>query len=71
MGNILLSVLPFLQGLYIFLVYAVYNSEVRNAIKRIKEKRKALSFTVSQKAYSDILTNIFMFQLEKNTMPIQ
>ncbi|XP_055360447.1 adhesion G-protein coupled receptor D2 isoform X2 [Betta splendens] len=32
------------QGLYIFLVYAVYNSEVRNAIKRIKEKRKALSF---------------------------
>ncbi|XP_061115494.1 adhesion G-protein coupled receptor D2 isoform X1 [Conger conger] len=33
------------QGLYIFLVYAVYNSEVRNAIRRIKEKRKALSFT--------------------------
>ncbi|XP_053727789.1 adhesion G-protein coupled receptor D2 isoform X3 [Synchiropus splendidus] len=33
------------QGLYIFLVYAVYNSEVRSAIKRIKEKRKALSFT--------------------------
>ncbi|XP_017288463.1 adhesion G-protein coupled receptor D2 isoform X1 [Kryptolebias marmoratus] len=33
------------QGLYIFLVYAVYNSEVRNALKRIKEKRKALSFT--------------------------
>ncbi|TKS78032.1 Adhesion G-protein coupled receptor D2 [Collichthys lucidus] len=33
------------QGLYIFFVYAVYNSEVRNAIKRIKEKRKALSFT--------------------------
>ncbi|KAM3611803.1 uncharacterized protein V6R79_024430 [Siganus canaliculatus] len=36
------------QGLYIFLVYAVYNSEVRNAIKRIKEKRKALSFTVTE-----------------------
>ncbi|TRY59978.1 hypothetical protein DNTS_021931 [Danionella cerebrum] len=33
------------QGLYIFLVYAVYNSEVRNAIKRIQDKRKALSFT--------------------------
>ncbi|GAA6068763.1 adhesion G-protein coupled receptor D2 isoform X1, partial [Tachysurus ichikawai] len=32
-------------GLYIFLVYAVYNSEVQNAIKRIQEKRKALSFT--------------------------
>ncbi|XP_068590357.1 adhesion G-protein coupled receptor D2 isoform X2 [Cebidichthys violaceus] len=38
-------VLNALQGLYIFFVYAVYNSEVRNAIKRIKEKRKALSFT--------------------------
>ncbi|CAG01305.1 unnamed protein product [Tetraodon nigroviridis] len=36
-----------MEGLYIFLVYAVYNSEVRNAIKRIKEKRKALSFMVS------------------------
>ncbi|KAL4622638.1 adhesion G-protein coupled receptor D2 [Arapaima gigas] len=33
------------QGLFIFLVYAVYNSEVRTAIRRIKEKRKALSFT--------------------------
>ncbi|XP_051760044.1 adhesion G-protein coupled receptor D2 [Ctenopharyngodon idella] len=33
------------QGLYIFLVYAVYNSEVRNAIRRIQDKRKALSFT--------------------------
>ncbi|XP_060787198.1 adhesion G-protein coupled receptor D2 isoform X6 [Neoarius graeffei] len=33
------------QGLYIFLVYAVYNSEVKSAIKRIQEKRKALSFT--------------------------
>ncbi|XP_051964197.1 adhesion G-protein coupled receptor D2-like isoform X2 [Xyrauchen texanus] len=33
------------QGLYIFLVYAVYNSEVRNAIRRIQEKQKALSFT--------------------------
>ncbi|XP_039767907.1 adhesion G-protein coupled receptor D2 [Ornithorhynchus anatinus] len=34
-----------LQGLYIFLVYAIYNTEVRNAIQRIKEKKKALSFT--------------------------
>lgn len=33
------------QGLYIFLIYAVYNSEVRNAIQRMKEKKKALSFT--------------------------
>ncbi|XP_067868604.1 adhesion G-protein coupled receptor D2 isoform X2 [Heterodontus francisci] len=38
-------VLNSFQGLYIFLVYAVYNSEVRNAITRMKEKKKALSFT--------------------------
>ncbi|NXC37059.1 AGRD2 protein, partial [Campylorhamphus procurvoides] len=34
-------VLNSLQGLYIFLVYAVYNSEVRNAIQRMKDKKKA------------------------------
>ncbi|XP_068104051.1 adhesion G-protein coupled receptor D2 [Hyperolius riggenbachi] len=33
------------QGLYIFVIYAIYNSEVRNAIQRMKEKKKALSFT--------------------------
>ncbi|XP_012808476.2 adhesion G-protein coupled receptor D2 isoform X1 [Xenopus tropicalis] len=33
------------QGLYIFLIYAIYNSEVRNAIQRMKDKKKALSFT--------------------------
>ncbi|XP_063265402.1 adhesion G-protein coupled receptor D2 [Prinia subflava] len=38
-------VLNSFQGLYIFLVYAVYNSEVRNAIQRMKDKKKALSFT--------------------------
>ncbi|KAF7241032.1 Adhesion G-protein coupled receptor D2 [Varanus komodoensis] len=47
-------VLNSLQGLYIFLVYAIYNSEgqtpvvldfqVRSAIQRMKEKKKALSF---------------------------
>uniref|UniRef100_A0A8B9GWP3 Adhesion G protein-coupled receptor D2 n=2 Tax=Astyanax mexicanus TaxID=7994 RepID=A0A8B9GWP3_ASTMX len=41
----LFIILNAFQGLYIFLVYAVYNSEVQNAIKRIQEKRKALSFT--------------------------
>ncbi|NXP24118.1 AGRD2 protein, partial [Scytalopus superciliaris] len=30
-----------LQGLYIFLVYAICNSEVRNAIQRMKDKKKA------------------------------
>ncbi|XP_074055637.1 adhesion G protein-coupled receptor D2 [Macrotis lagotis] len=40
-------ILNSLQGLYIFLVYAVYNSEVRLAIQRMKEKKKALLFTVS------------------------
>ncbi|XP_033374368.1 adhesion G-protein coupled receptor D2 [Parus major] len=39
------TVLNSLQGLYIFLVYAIYNSEVRNAIQRMKDKKKALSFT--------------------------
>ncbi|NWX16408.1 AGRD2 protein, partial [Aegotheles bennettii] len=34
-------VLNSLQGLYIFLVYALYNSEVRNAIQRMKDKKKA------------------------------
>ncbi|NXP53922.1 AGRD2 protein, partial [Heliornis fulica] len=34
-------VLNSLQGLYIFLVYAIYNSEVRNAIQRMKDKKKA------------------------------
>nr|XP_033818315.1 adhesion G-protein coupled receptor D2 isoform X3 [Geotrypetes seraphini]XP_033818316.1 adhesion G-protein coupled receptor D2 isoform X3 [Geotrypetes seraphini]XP_033818317.1 adhesion G-protein coupled receptor D2 isoform X3 [Geotrypetes seraphini] len=38
-------VLNSFQGLYIFLVYAIYNSEVRNAIQQMKEKKKALSFT--------------------------
>ncbi|XP_063049872.1 adhesion G-protein coupled receptor D2 [Engraulis encrasicolus] len=41
----LFIILNAFQGLYIFLVYAVYNSEVRSAIRRIQEKRKALSFT--------------------------
>ncbi|NWH85387.1 AGRD2 protein, partial [Aegithalos caudatus] len=34
-------VLNSFQGLYIFLVYAIYNSEVRNAIQRMKDKKKA------------------------------
>ncbi|NXB56117.1 AGRD2 protein, partial [Struthidea cinerea] len=34
-------VLNSLQGLYIFLVYAICNSEVRNAIQRMKDKKKA------------------------------
>ncbi|KAJ6652855.1 hypothetical protein lerEdw1_010573 [Lerista edwardsae] len=38
-------VLNSLQGLYIFLVYAVYNTEVRSAIQRMKERKAALSFT--------------------------
>ncbi|XP_018609472.2 adhesion G-protein coupled receptor D2 isoform X1 [Scleropages formosus] len=34
-----------LQGLFIFLIYGVYNTEVRSAINRIKERRKALNFS--------------------------
>ncbi|XP_072908686.1 adhesion G protein-coupled receptor D2 [Hemitrygon akajei] len=37
-------VLNSFQGLYIFLVYTLYNSEVRSAVKRMREKKKALSF---------------------------
>ncbi|MFT7809048.1 adhesion G-protein coupled receptor D2-like [Arapaima gigas] len=34
-----------LQGLFIFLIYGVYNTEIRNAINRIKERRKALNLS--------------------------
>ncbi|KAL1251243.1 hypothetical protein QQF64_019039, partial [Cirrhinus molitorella] len=32
-------------GLFIFLIYGVYNTEVRNTVNRIKERRKALNFS--------------------------
>ncbi|XP_035271868.1 adhesion G-protein coupled receptor D2 [Anguilla anguilla] len=34
-----------LQGLFIFLIYGVYNTEVRSTINRIKERRRALNFS--------------------------
>ncbi|KAK6314493.1 hypothetical protein J4Q44_G00159520 [Coregonus suidteri] len=34
-----------LQGLFIFLIYGVCNTEVRSTVKRIKERRKALHFS--------------------------
>lgn len=34
-----------LQGLFIFLIYGVYNTEVRRTVNRIKERRKALNFS--------------------------
>ncbi|XP_051979787.1 adhesion G-protein coupled receptor D2 isoform X3 [Xyrauchen texanus] len=34
-----------LQGLFIFLIYGLYNTEVRNTVNRIKERRKALNFS--------------------------
>ncbi|MGH0146420.1 UNVERIFIED_CONTAM: hypothetical protein FKN15_050664 [Acipenser sinensis] len=34
-----------LQGLFIFLIYGVYNTEVRSTIDRIKERRRALNFS--------------------------
>ncbi|XP_048039072.1 adhesion G-protein coupled receptor D2 isoform X2 [Megalobrama amblycephala] len=39
------SLLNSLQGLFIFLIYGVYNTEVRNTVNRIKERRKALNFS--------------------------
>ncbi|XP_077964410.1 adhesion G protein-coupled receptor D2 isoform X4 [Gasterosteus aculeatus] len=34
-----------MQGLFIFLIYGVYNTEVRSTVNRIKERRKALNFS--------------------------
>ncbi|KAM6963084.1 adhesion G protein-coupled receptor D2 [Aplochiton taeniatus] len=34
-----------LQGLFIFLMYGVYNTEVRSTVNRLKERRKALHFS--------------------------
>lgn len=34
-----------LQGLFIFLIYGVYNTEVRSTVNRIKERRRALNFS--------------------------
>ncbi|KAK7137120.1 hypothetical protein R3I93_017248 [Phoxinus phoxinus] len=39
------SLLNSLQGLFIFLIYGVYNTEVRSTVNRIKERRKALNFS--------------------------
>ncbi|XP_073793919.1 adhesion G protein-coupled receptor D2 isoform X3 [Danio rerio] len=39
------SLLNSLQGLFIFLIYGVYNTEVRNTVNRFKERRKALNFS--------------------------
>ncbi|XP_057696800.1 adhesion G-protein coupled receptor D2-like isoform X2 [Corythoichthys intestinalis] len=38
-------ILNSLQGLFIFLIYGVYNTEVRTTVNRIKERRKALNFS--------------------------
>ncbi|XP_032883780.1 adhesion G-protein coupled receptor D2-like isoform X1 [Amblyraja radiata] len=38
-------ILNSLQGLFIFLIYGVYNTEVRSTIKRLQERRKALNFS--------------------------
>ncbi|XP_028299668.1 adhesion G-protein coupled receptor D2 isoform X2 [Gouania willdenowi] len=34
-----------LQGLFIFLIYGVYNTEIRSTVNRLKERRKALHFS--------------------------
>ncbi|XP_048394738.1 adhesion G-protein coupled receptor D2 isoform X3 [Stegostoma tigrinum] len=38
-------ILNSLQGLFIFLIYGVYNTEIRSTIKRLKERRRALNFS--------------------------
>ncbi|KAI3368680.1 hypothetical protein L3Q82_025675 [Scortum barcoo] len=44
--------LPSLNGLFIFLIYGVYNTEVRSTVNRIKERRKALNFSVCNLLFS-------------------
>ncbi|GLD71750.1 adhesion G-protein coupled receptor D2 isoform X1 [Lates japonicus] len=44
-GN-LISKLLATMGLFIFLIYGVYNTEVRSTVNRIKERRKALNFSM-------------------------
>ncbi|KAF7703631.1 adhesion G-protein coupled receptor D2 isoform X2 [Silurus meridionalis] len=34
-----------LQGLFIFLIYGVYNTEIRSTVNRMKERRKAQNFS--------------------------
>ncbi|XP_074140930.1 adhesion G protein-coupled receptor D2 [Sminthopsis crassicaudata] len=60
------------QGLYIFLVYAVYNSEVRLAIQRMKEKKKALLFTNCSRPinYSSSPRNAAPQEMEKGILPV-
>ncbi|XP_043842375.1 adhesion G-protein coupled receptor D2 [Dromiciops gliroides] len=59
------------QGLYIFLVYAVYNSEVRLAIRRMKEKKKALLFTNCSRpiSYSSSPRNTASWEMKKGNPP--
>ncbi|KAK3561792.1 hypothetical protein QTP86_014370 [Hemibagrus guttatus] len=33
------------MGLFIFLIYGVYNTEIRSTVNRIKERRKAQNFS--------------------------
>ncbi|XP_029939226.1 adhesion G-protein coupled receptor D2-like [Salarias fasciatus] len=48
-----------LQGLFIFLIYGVYNTEVRSTVNRIKERRKALNFSncASSRPSSSVTTS--------------
>ncbi|XP_030640183.1 adhesion G-protein coupled receptor D2 [Chanos chanos] len=48
-----------LQGLFIFLIYGVYNTEVRSTVNRFKERRKATNFSncVSSRPSSSVTTS--------------
>ncbi|XP_038147573.1 adhesion G-protein coupled receptor D2 [Cyprinodon tularosa] len=48
-----------LQGLFIFLIYGVYNTEVWSTVNRIKERRKALNFSncASSRPSSSVTTS--------------
>uniref|UniRef100_A0A3Q3A2F0 Adhesion G-protein coupled receptor D2-like n=1 Tax=Kryptolebias marmoratus TaxID=37003 RepID=A0A3Q3A2F0_KRYMA len=61
-----------LQGLFIFLIYGVYNTEVRSTVNRIKERRKALNFSnCASSRPSSSLTSSRPASLPLGTTPSQ
>ncbi|KAM9385793.1 adhesion G protein-coupled receptor D2 [Pholidichthys leucotaenia] len=61
-----------LQGLFIFLIYGVYNTEVRSTVNRIKERRKALNFSnCASSRPSTSVTNSRPLSLPLGTTPGQ
>ncbi|KAF0042007.1 hypothetical protein F2P81_005539 [Scophthalmus maximus] len=56
------------QGLFIFLIYGVYNTEVRSTVNRIKERRKALNFSVCNPRFSCEQCSTFIPAMSSSTV---